>query len=55
MYGTVIGIQRMIAGGDAAVDWNQIMAAAMLATLPPALVAIVLQKWFAKGVVEQEK
>jgi sn-glycerol 3-phosphate transport system permease protein len=31
------------------------MAAAMLAMLPPALVVIVMQKWFVKGLVEQEK
>jgi sn-glycerol 3-phosphate transport system permease protein len=55
MYTAVIGIKRMIPGGDASVDWNLVMAAAMLAMLPPALVVIVMQKWFVKGLVEQEK
>ena len=30
MYTTVIGIKRMIPGGDASVDWNLVMATAML-------------------------
>ena len=55
MYTAVIGIKRMIPGGDAAVDWNLVMSAAMLAMLPPALVVILMQKWFVKGLVEQEK
>ena len=55
MYTTVIGIKRMIPGGDAAVDWNLVMSAAMLAMLPPAIVVILMQKWFVKGLIEQEK
>ena len=55
MYTVVIGIKRMIVGGDAANEWQLVMATAMLAMLPPALVVIVMQKWFVKGLVEQEK
>ncbi len=55
MYTVVIGIKRMIAGGDAASEWNIIMSTAMLALLPPALVVILRQKWFVKGLVETEK
>jgi len=55
MYTTVIGIKRMIVGGDAANEWNLIMATAMLAMLPPALVVVLMQKWFVKGLVETEK
>ncbi len=55
MYTTVIGIKRMIPGGDAATEWNLVMATAMLALLPPALVVVLMQKWFVKGLVEQEK
>ena len=32
-----------------------VMSAAMLAMLPPALVVILMQKWFVKGLIEQEK
>jgi sn-glycerol 3-phosphate transport system permease protein len=55
MYTVVIGIKRMIVGGDAANEWNLVMATAMLALLPPALVVILMQKWFVKGLVETEK
>jgi len=55
MYTTVIGIRRMIVGGDSANEWHLIMATAMLALLPPAAIVILMQKWFVKGLVETEK
>jgi sn-glycerol 3-phosphate transport system permease protein len=55
MYTTVIGIKRMIVGSDAANEWNLIMATAILAMLPPAVVVVLMQKWFVKGLVETEK
>ncbi len=55
MYPVVIGIKRMLAGGEAAVDWNIVMATAILAMLPPTLVVILMQKWFVKGLVDTEK
>jgi len=54
-YTVVIGIKRMIAGGDAATEWNLVMATAMLAMLPPAAVVIAMQRWFVKGLVDSEK
>ncbi len=55
MYPVVMGIKRMISGGDAANDWNIVMATAILAMIPPALVVMLMQKWFVKGLVETEK
>jgi sn-glycerol 3-phosphate transport system permease protein len=55
MYTVVIGIKRMMAGGDSANEWHLIMATAMLALMPPAMVVILMQKWFVKGLVETEK
>ncbi|MDA8107370.1 MAG: sn-glycerol-3-phosphate ABC transporter permease UgpE [Betaproteobacteria bacterium] len=55
MYTTVIGIKRMMAGGDAATEWQLVMATAMLAMVPPAVVVLLMQKWFVKGLVESEK
>ncbi len=55
MYPVVIGIKRMISGGDAGNEWNIIMATAMLAMLPPALVVMLMQRWFVKGLVDTEK
>jgi sn-glycerol 3-phosphate transport system permease protein len=55
MYPVVIGIKRMISGGDTAQQWNLVMATAMLAMLPPALIVLLMQKWFVKGLVDTEK
>ena len=55
MYPVVIGIKRMLAGGEAAVDWNIVMATAIVAMLPPALVVMLMQRWFVKGLVDTEK
>ncbi len=55
MYPIVMGIKRMFAGGDAANEWNVIMATAILAMLPPAFVVLLMQRWFVKGLVDSEK
>ena len=56
MYTAVIGIRRMITGGDAGgTDWNLVMPTAILVMLPPALVVVLMQKWFVKGLVDSEK
>jgi sn-glycerol 3-phosphate transport system permease protein len=55
MYPVVIGIKRMISGGDAQTEWSVVMATALLAMLPPALVVMLMQKWFVKGLVDTEK
>ena len=55
MYTAVIGIKRMIVTGDALTEWNLVMATAMLALLPPALVVVLMQRWFVRGLVETEK
>jgi sn-glycerol 3-phosphate transport system permease protein len=55
MYPIVIGIKRMIGGGDAANEWNLIMATAILAMIPPAIVVLLMQRWFLKGLIETEK
>ena len=56
MYPVVVGIKRMVAGGgEAAIDWNIVMATAILAMLPPTLVVMLMQKWFVKGLVDTEK
>jgi sn-glycerol 3-phosphate transport system permease protein len=55
MYPIVMGIRRLIGGGDAQVEWNVVMTTAVLAMLPPALVVMLMQKWFVKGLVDTEK
>src|SRR5258706_6588175 len=51
MYTAVIGIKRMIVGGDALTEWHLVMATAILALLPPAAVVVLMQKWFVKGLL----
>jgi sn-glycerol 3-phosphate transport system permease protein len=55
MYTVTIGIKRMLPGGDAAAEWNLVMATAMFAMLPPVIVVMLMQKYFVKGLIETEK
>jgi sn-glycerol 3-phosphate transport system permease protein len=55
MYTVVIGIKRMMAGGDAATEWQLVMATATLALLPPVAVVLLMQRWFVRGLVDAEK
>ena len=55
MYPVVIGIKRMISGGDSVTQWNLVMATALLAMIPPVAVVMLMQKWFVKGLVDAEK
>ena len=54
MYPIVLGIKRAIFG-EIYVEWNVVMATAILAMIPPALVVVLMQKWFVKGLVDTEK
>ncbi len=54
MYPVVMGIKRLIAG-ESYTEWNVVMATAILAMLPPALVVMFMQRWFVKGLVDTEK
>jgi sn-glycerol 3-phosphate transport system permease protein len=54
-YTLLIGINRMLAVGDALVDWPVVMATTLLAMLPPVAVVIVMQKQFIAGMTETEK
>jgi sn-glycerol 3-phosphate transport system permease protein len=54
MYPIVMGIKRLMFG-EVYVEWNVVMATAILAMLPPAVVVVVMQKWFVKGLVDTEK
>ncbi|HLR82758.1 MAG TPA: sn-glycerol-3-phosphate ABC transporter permease UgpE [Paenalcaligenes sp.] len=55
MYPIVVGIKRLISGGDSVTRWNIVMATAMLAMIPPAIVVLVMQRWFVKGLIDSEK
>lgn len=54
-YTVVMGIKRLAQVVDSLPQWNYVMAAAVLAMLPPVAVVILMQKLFVKGLVETEK
>jgi len=51
----VLGIASTIPTGTQIPEWNLVMAAAMMALLPPVLVVILMQRWFVHGLIESEK
>jgi sn-glycerol 3-phosphate transport system permease protein len=51
----VMGIQRMINVADTDPQWPLVMAAVILAMLPPVAVVLLMQRWFIKGLVDTEK
>ena len=55
MYPIVMGIKRMIRRRRRGHEWNVVMATAILAMMPPALVVLLMQRWFVKGLVDTEK
>lgn len=54
-YTLILGVQRLSATAEAEPQWNIIMAAVILALLPPVLIVIFMQRLFVKGLVETEK
>jgi sn-glycerol 3-phosphate transport system permease protein len=55
MYPITVGLRRMFGGTDSPAQWNVVMATAILATIPPTIVVLMMQKWFVKGLVDIEK
>ena len=55
MTTVVMGIERLANMANQIPQWNLIMANALLATLPPVIIVVVMQRWFVKGLVETEK
>ncbi|MCF3945870.1 sn-glycerol-3-phosphate ABC transporter permease UgpE [Acidiphilium sp. AL] len=50
----VLGIVQMI-NPEALPQWNFVMAATILALIPPVLVVIAMQRWFVRGLTEADK
>ncbi len=51
----VVGITKMISTDASVTNWPHVMATTLLAVLPPALVVILMRRWFVKGLVDTEK
>lgn len=54
-YTVVMGIQRMTTAADSDPQWHLVMAAVVMAALPPVLVILFMQRLFVKGLTETEK
>ena len=55
MTTAVVGIKAMMGNGDVATVWQLVMAATLLAMLPPLIIVMAMQRWFVRGLVESEK
>ncbi|MHC8509990.1 MAG: sn-glycerol-3-phosphate ABC transporter permease UgpE [Rhodospirillales bacterium] len=51
----VMGIKQMFPSGDDLADWPVIMAASILAMLPPIAVVVLMQNLFVRSLLESEK
>ena len=48
-------VSRQANETDSIPEWNHIMAAGMLAMLPPVLVVLLMQRQFVRGLVDPDK
>lgn len=55
MQTIVIGLVRMMGGPEALVDWDLVMATAVLAMTIPVIVVVLAQRWLIRGLTEGEK
>ncbi len=55
MFPISVGLRQIMGAGDAMVDWNIVMATAVLMLIPPMIVILVMQKWLVKGLIDSEK
>lgn len=51
----MMGMKRMVAVQDGEIRWNLVMAASVLAMLPPIVIVIFMQRLFIRGLTETEK
>lgn len=51
----VLGVSKLLPGGDGRPEWNVAMAGAVIVMLPPILVVVLLQRLFVKGLIEADK
>jgi sn-glycerol 3-phosphate transport system permease protein len=55
-YGTVVmQLKALIPAQNGTPDWNVTMAGALIIMLPPLLVVALMQRWFVRGLISQDK
>ena len=55
MNTVIMGVEQMIGGQDDVTPWPVVMAASIMAMLPPIIVVISMQKLFNRGLTDREK
>ncbi|TKT76283.1 ABC transporter permease subunit [Aquamicrobium sp. LC103] len=55
MQTAVLGLKGLVPVNDAAPAWNIAMSAALFVMLPPAVIILLMQRWFTKGLVDSGK
>jgi sn-glycerol 3-phosphate transport system permease protein len=55
MATAILGLTSLVPRNDAIPAWNLAMNAALFVMLPPAVVILILQRWFTKGLVDAGK
>jgi sn-glycerol 3-phosphate transport system permease protein len=55
MQTLVMGLGKLGPSMDSTPLWNELMAGALVALVPPMLVILVLQRWFVRGLIEAGK
>jgi sn-glycerol 3-phosphate transport system permease protein len=55
MSTAVVGLKKLLPPPDGLPSWHLLMNAALITMLPPALVILVLQRWFVKGLIDSGK
>lgn len=55
MQTLVMGLAKLGPSMDSRPMWNEMMAGALVALLPPMLVVLVLQRWFVRGLIDAGK
>lgn len=51
----VVALKKMVSFADADTQWHLVMVTCVLAIVPPVLVVVLMQRWFVRGLVENEK
>ena len=55
MATAILGLKNLIPVNDSVPAWNLAMNAALFVMLPPALIILIMQRWFTKGLVDAGK
>ncbi|MHC2300954.1 ABC-type glycerol-3-phosphate transport system permease component [Rhizobium mongolense] len=55
MATAILGLRELVPVSDSVPAWNIAMSAALFVMLPPAVIILLMQRWFTKGLVDSGK